>query len=418
MNDGLNASMIFENPAAERATAKRYLEGTHRTRTPEVTLASVQSLLPEIGITRVANLTGLDRIGVPVAMAVRPNARSVSISQGKGLTLAAAKASAVMESLEVWHAERITNPLKLASAREMRNEHEIVDVRLLPSAAGSPYHDDLPLLWIAAKNLMSGGAVWVPLELVSTNYTVPLPPGSGCFQANTNGLASGNHVLEAISHGLCEVVERDARTLWQHWLRPSQKRVLDLETIDDAACRDVLGRITGAGLQVHVWDITSDVGVASYACVLAGADADDVDAELGSGCHPVRSIALLRALTEACQARLIYIAAARDEYFPHMYSAVARERRCTMLRRLVSTPSPQHAFQHAPSFESSSLEGDLEWMLARLRSVGLPQVLAVDLTRPALRVPVVRVLVPGLEGAWDETYTSGLRARRFARGAS
>ena len=55
----------------------------------------------------------------------------------------------------------------------------------------------------------------MPFELVSANYTLPLPPGSGCFQANTNGLASGNHRLEAMCHGLCEVVERDATTLWR-----------------------------------------------------------------------------------------------------------------------------------------------------------------------------------------------------------
>jgi ribosomal protein S12 methylthiotransferase accessory factor YcaO len=55
---------------------------------------------------------------------------------------------------------------------------------------------------------MAGGVVWVPFELVSANYTLPLPQGSGCFQANSNGLASGNHRLEPIVHGLCEVIER------------------------------------------------------------------------------------------------------------------------------------------------------------------------------------------------------------------
>jgi ribosomal protein S12 methylthiotransferase accessory factor YcaO len=47
-----------------------------------------------MGITRLGNITGLDRIGIPVAIAVRPNSRSVSVSQGKGLELPQALASA------------------------------------------------------------------------------------------------------------------------------------------------------------------------------------------------------------------------------------------------------------------------------------------------------------------------------------
>ena len=72
---------------------------------PEETLARLVPHLGRMGITRVANVTGLDRVGVPVVTAVRPNARSLAVSQGKGLTLAAAKVSAIMEAAELYHAE-------------------------------------------------------------------------------------------------------------------------------------------------------------------------------------------------------------------------------------------------------------------------------------------------------------------------
>jgi ribosomal protein S12 methylthiotransferase accessory factor len=405
---------MLPTDASSRPGAKHYFGGTHRVCSPEQTLARVQPLLAEIGITRVANITGLDRVGVPVAMAVRPNARSVSISQGKGLTLAAAKASAVMESIEVWHAERIVKPVKLASAREMRAEHRLLDIARLPHAAGSRYTDETPLMWIEGDDLLSGGAVWLPFELVSTNYTLPLPPGSGCFQANTNGLASGNHWLEAVSHGLCEVVERDARTLWQHYGRESEWKVVDPATVDDVACLTVLERIDAAGLEVRIWNITTDIGIPAFACVVTGRDDDDAGPELGSGCHPTRSVALLRALTEACQARLIYIAAARDEYYPEMYTAAARSRRYAALKGMVDAARPRHSFAHVASFDAPTIEEDLQWMFARLRSAGIDQIAAIDLTRPAVGVAVARVVVPGLEGAWDEAYTPGRRARRHA----
>ena len=99
---------------------KRYAHDSHRICGPEDTLARLRPLLRETGITRIANVTGLDRTGIPVVMVCRPASRSVTVSQGKGLTVAGAKVSGVMEALEAWHAERIVKPLKLASLEEMR----------------------------------------------------------------------------------------------------------------------------------------------------------------------------------------------------------------------------------------------------------------------------------------------------------
>jgi YcaO-like protein with predicted kinase domain len=402
--------------------AKRYFDGTQRTCTPQETVARLRPFLRGMGITRIANVTGLDRTGIPVVMVCRPNARSVTVSQGKGITLDAAKASGVMEAVELWHAERITCPLKLASFEELRSEHRVVDVAALPQAAESRFAAERPLLWIEGEDLLGGGSAWVPYELVSANYTLPLPPGSGCFQANTNGLASGNHWLEAVSHGLCEVVERDATTLWKHRSpRAQAASVLDPDSIDDAACRSVLARLAAADLRLRIWDTTSDVGIASFVCLLMGPEGDNADPEFGAGCHPVRAIALLRALTEAAQARNTYIAGARDDYFSHLYGAGERARRRAVCARLLESPAQPRAFGHVPSFESPTIEGDLRWMLARLRSVGIDQAVVVDLTREAIGVPVVRVIVPGLEGVMEEEhgdYAPGRRARRCLQGGT
>src|SRR5208282_2138326 len=104
-------------------TFKGYQAGTHRLVSPEDTLERVRPLLPRMGITRVANVTGLDCIGIPVVMVCRPNSRNVAVSQGKGLTLAAAKVSGIMESVEGYHAERVALPLLLGSYEELRATH-------------------------------------------------------------------------------------------------------------------------------------------------------------------------------------------------------------------------------------------------------------------------------------------------------
>src|SRR5205823_12037779 len=113
----------------------------------------------------------------------------------------------------------------------------------------------------------NGENVYVPYELVHMNYTTPLPDGHGCFTATSNGLASGNDALEAISHGICEVVERDATTLWKlRNVETLDKNRLDLDSVDDPICQEILEKLKRAGLSVTVWDITSDIEIATFAC--------------------------------------------------------------------------------------------------------------------------------------------------------
>ncbi|MDH3660615.1 MAG: YcaO-like family protein [Alphaproteobacteria bacterium] len=398
----------------EDDAVKAYHRGTHRTVAPETTLARVEPLMGEMGITRIANVTGLDDIGVPVVMVCRPNSRSISVSQGKGADLAAAKASGLMEAVETYHAERITLPLKLASANELRADHALIDVDRLPRAVDSRYHADLPILWIEGLDLVDDQPLWLPYELVHTNYTLPEPTGSGCFPANTNGLASGNHVLEATAHGIYEVIERDALTLWRLQDATRVKRSLDRNSIDDPACLALLDKFEKAGLDVMVWDVTSDVGVACFQCLLIGRDEDDTEPEFGAGCHPAREVALLRALTEAAQARTTYIAGSRDDFSPGIYSTAARSLRRSACRELMARPCRSLAFGSIPSFNADSLAEDIAWTLERLKKVGIDQVVAVDLTQPRFEIPVVRVVVPGLEGVFKDEqsdYVAGQRAK-------
>lgn len=397
-----------------QGTLKGYRSGTHRLISPVETVSRVRPLMPVMGITRIANVTGLDVVGLPVVMVCRPNARSIAVSQGKGLDLAAAKASGLMEAVETYHAETIQLPLKLGSFEELRYAHPMIDVSGLPMPVDSRYHDDLQILWIEGRELMTETPVWSPYETVHTNYTLPMPPGSGCFVANTNGLASGNHLLEAISHGICELVERDAVTLWK--LRSEEARratAIDLDTVNDEPCLDMLARFAAADIDVKVWDTTTDVGIASFFCLAMGRSDRFADPEFGAGCHPAREVALLRALTEAAQSRTTYITGARDDIGPDLYEPAVRARRLRDCRAVINAHPPARDFRRVPSWQADTFEEDVKEALRRLAAVGIDQVCVVDLTKPAFRIPVVRVVVPGLEGAFEEDkgdYLPGPRA--------
>src|SRR3954465_14463995 len=99
---------------------KGFRAGTHRVIPPAETLARLRPHLEEYSITRLANVTELGEIGIPVVLAIRPNARSLSVAQGKGVDLAAAKVSALMESIEQHHAEHDRLGVRWASYEDLR----------------------------------------------------------------------------------------------------------------------------------------------------------------------------------------------------------------------------------------------------------------------------------------------------------
>ena len=131
---------------------KTFKHGTHRTIPPDETLARFRTLRARMGITRLGNVTGLDYIGIPVAISVRPNSRSVSVSQGKGLTLTHALASALMESIETFHAEDLDRRFRMRSARELRAEGHVADYRRM-SGTGEPLPDSFAIPWIEGLEL-------------------------------------------------------------------------------------------------------------------------------------------------------------------------------------------------------------------------------------------------------------------------
>ena len=401
--------------------AKAYRLGTHRSATPEETLARLEPLLPAFGITRLANITGLDRIGIPVYMACRPNSRSLAVFQGKGLEPAAARASAAMEAIETFHAESIDLPLKLASWEELRYTHSLVDVSRLPFSREGLFDPMRPILWVEGDDLLSGEARWLPFEMVHANYTLPPLTGSGSFAATTNGLASGNHILEALCHALYEVIERDAVTLWRLAGEARQKaRTVEPASIGDPACRALLAKFEAAEIDVVVWDVTSDVGVASFLCLIAGRGEATGAPEFGAGCHLCREIALARALTEAAQARTTYIAGSRDDITAAHYAPHTRRQRHETARAIVADHRPSLSYEATPSLDSDSFDRDLETILSALAGAGIVEAIAVDLTKPGLRIPVVRAVVPGLEAALegpDADYVPGERAMRILEDA-
>ena len=249
-----------------------------------------------MGITRLADVTGLDYIGIPVIMACRPNSRALSVAQGKGLDLDAARTSGFMEAAETFHGEHIDLPVPVASRRTLAKDCRVVDLGIVPQSNDFAASDRTELPWIEAEDLLDGKPIWVPYDLIHTDCReVREHESSGDFPVCSNGLASGNNRLEAICAGLYEIIERDANALWA--LRPRAGRAatrLDLDTVDDPYCRTLIDRLAEARMMLSVWDMTSDVGVPAFFVRLRegpGNTRMPLGSFCGAGCHLARGIA-------------------------------------------------------------------------------------------------------------------------------
>jgi len=371
-----------------------------------------------MGITRVANVTGLDRIGIPVVTVCRPNARSLAVSQGKGVDLDAATVSGLMEAAELYHAEHVELPLKLGSQAELQSSHRFVDIDRLPHVAGGRFHRDLVTLWVEGRDLVTDESRWVPYESVHTNFTRPAPQGSGCFDCSSNGLGSGNTREEAICHALCEVIERDATALWNQLPNADRHQTaIDLTAVTDERCLFVLERLTETGFRVFAWDTTNDVEVAACFCLVEDVRNPESHFGIGAGADLAPDIALLKALIEAVQVRTTYISGSRDDLTPAEYGDRHRTSQRRTAERLRAGGTASQIFRGSVK-QTDGIE-KLRSLLGKLAEAGIEEAVVVDLSKPELALPVVRVIVPGLEGPDDhDGYLPGERARRVSEAAT
>jgi ribosomal protein S12 methylthiotransferase accessory factor len=194
----------------EFRSSKVLRSGTHRARDPAKTFQEIKPYLAAAGVTRIADVTRLDRVGVPTTLALRPNAETIACSSGKGITLDQANVSGAMEAFELHAAETADVASFRASYKETSKLFEVPAVDSSPLTAWSLFNVSVPLYCHVAWDIVRQVEVAVPLSLVGMSRGRGYMQTSGWFNVSSNGLGAGNSFLEAIAAGLYEVIERDA----------------------------------------------------------------------------------------------------------------------------------------------------------------------------------------------------------------
>ncbi len=379
----------------------------------------VERYFKRIGITRLANITGLDRIGIPAVNAIRPNHEGFSVHHGKGLTLQAAKVSAAMEAVERWHGEKAVDlPSFKLTYRELSKEYNVIPPDKLALSKHSLFDADTSERWILGWEIINQEEVAVPFRLVSLqNLDEPFELHS--FQKCSNGLAAGTDFLESVSQALLEVIERDGITCHSMASRKAGSRFplkrVRLETIEYTEVRELLEQIESRDVLPLLFDCEVDTKIPVYNCYLVDRLLPHEGICHGMGASHDPAAAMVRAITEAAMTRAIFRSGARDTFFRDQFYF----HRIHDDRRLVKDFENEKGTVDASNRKSeaaATFEGDIHLCIEKLKNAGIEQVIVLDITQPEFELYAVKVIVPGLEGYMHMYYSPGQRAREYSDG--
>lgn len=378
-----------------------YFTGTHRVIAPSKTIEINENKLKVAGITRIADITDLDRIGIPIYTAIRPTAEdgAVSIYGGKGITKDHAKASAMMEGFERYSAERQDiDETIIASLSEIEEFGEYIDPKSLnlPKEFEKKDISDLSLEWSKSIDLISNREYYIPTNAIYHPY-ISKDDSQSLFKSNTNGLASGNILEEAILHGIFEVIERDAWSIFE--LTHKNYAQIDISSIENEIIIDIIEKFESEGIKIKLMDFTADIKIPTIA-----ASADDTITKdaglltLGMGTHLDPEVAILRALTEVAQSRATQINGAREDTVRADFAREAGYERMKRINKFYfRDEEEQIKLSDIENKSTPSITRDIEIVKDELVSNDIQKILYSNLTRPELDVSVVRVVIPEME---------------------
>ncbi len=298
---------------------------------------------------------------------------------GKGLSDNQALASAVMEFIERFSSRNFKDE-KLVAASFKQIRGEACDASEFSLPHGSPYTPDLEIDWIWGYSLTKEKPILVPANLVFCPYVADRPEKYICWY-DSNGLASGNCIEEAVLHGLLEVVERDAIYIMEY----NQLRMPDIlvDFLDDSLMDGFLRDLEKSQIAYFIKSINNDIPIPSFGVFLQGAYEGDSFYSYAAGTHLSPRLALSRALTEAAQ------------HFP----------RCANYEEWLNSGSLDHyhqkgdhevQFSSIPDLSSDDIKANINLCVDILRKVRA-EVFVVDLSLPEMFFPVVRVCVTNLQ---------------------
>ena len=334
-------------------------------------------------VTRLADITGLDRIGLPVWQTVRPAGRSLSVHQGKGPSPQAAQIGALCEAIEADCAEKAPAEGPLSTFADLPPSLRAPEMGDYCRARTNMPGGGEPLQWCSATDILTGNPLYLPHHLVSLDYTMGLP---SLLERSSAGLGAGPTEADALAIALFEIIERDAVGEWKRL--DSARRAATSQQLDSIPfdwLQSWRARLASLDIDLEVFRIESIVGIPVFMCMIGGIEEFGCAYRsfYGTSAHADPEVALFKAFAEAVQSRLTLIAGVRDDILPSYYST--------------PRPKPTQASPGSQAWiETEPVPADAALMAQRLADLGYRQVATKRLDDRLDGIAVTKAFVPGL----------------------
>lgn len=329
---------------------------------------------------------------------------------GVGLTLQQAFQGCIGEGVEyLSQLQAATDPLLEPGSDERAARQAPNALKLITVLSARRMQPERALSWCPATRQTDGAEVWLPADIclrrppAQRDFVPPFPLSIGS--------AAGPSREAAALHGLLELIERDATSLW--WRGGQLARSLPPQHEAGNVAEDLLQQLRyGASEERRTWllDITTDIGVPCVVAVSCRVDGSGF--AFGLAARPVLEAAVRSAILEMCQLELAdaVVAAKRRERGDdalnaqdriHLQRSAIDADQCRLLH-----PVAEYA-AHFP-FRATEARGIFELIVKRLEALQI-ETYCIDLTRQSFAIPVIRVIAPGLQLEPSEIMTVRLR---------
>lgn len=361
---------------------------------PVETVKRFKSRLKEVNLDILKEVKRIDsgRLDIPVYFSVCGKDAHEIIGtkkqMGKGSTPEQSQASACMELAERFSFfSFIKNPdnFILATYDEIKQTgHPLMPLeRLLQSVHDEKNNveflekliKDIPIQWTWASSLSSKQDMLVPF--------------SWFFAINEfNGPSAGNSFEEAISQGICEIVERHVCALITH--NKIKAPAIDLNSITDQVSRQLLGKFTINGISVYLNDFSLDTGIPTIGAMAIDQNSFPESSEIvyTAGTTPNPDKAVIRALTEVAQL-------AGDFHTKANYVASGLPKPMSLAEMdYITHPGKTISLTDMPDLTDNNMKVEVEKMVSTLQERDM-EVFIINTMDDRLQIPAIYTIIPG-----------------------
>ena len=304
---------------------------------------------------------------------------------GKGATAEQAEASAVMELAERFSFFSFTADHRHFFTATYRDVKE----KALPFASiARSVHDRSEDLEAARKVFETLPLQWTPAFNL-TRQVETLVPFNWFYAINEfNGPSAGNCVEEALSQGICEVVERHTSSLVSH--QRLHRPAIDLASVTDPVITAMIHKYRQAGVRLFATDFTLDMGIPTVGVLAYDPSTFPARSEIvwTAGTTPNPEKALSRALTEVAQ-----LAGDFNSGSNYVASGLPKFTRLEQADFVMEPPTTV-SIGDLPDISDENIRVEVENCIEALSRSDL-EVLVIDTRHPVLQVPAFYTIIPG-----------------------